>query len=305
MRYAEISEPLTRLIAKDEPYHWQDEQQAAFEKLKRLLCTEPVVAMYDADAMVTEVHTDASSKALSGILFQGTKTTVLRMIYAVSKRTTSAETKYHSSRLELYAIIWTLNDNLRHYLLGIRFTVITDCQALVYLNIHKTTKPQIARWYEVLQEFDFEIKYRPGIRMPHVDALSRAICDDAEPVLSVDAEISNGIEVFIAMTKHEAVRLLQVTDEHVRRLTSMLNENQSGVTNSELDGYQLIEGVLYKSHQGKPLLVVPKSRSYRSARLWTTLRSRPHARTNNRRLLVRWDETLCETPYSYVRGLSH
>jgi len=119
--------------------------------------------MYSPDAEITEIHTDASSKALSGILFQGPKSTQLKMVYTVSKRTTLAESKYHSSRLELFAIIWTLN-RLRQYLLGIRFTVVTDCQALVYLNIH-TTKPQIARWYEIFQEFDFEIKYRPGTRM--------------------------------------------------------------------------------------------------------------------------------------------
>jgi hypothetical protein len=65
----------------------------------------------------------------------------------------------------------------------------------------------------VRQEFDFEIKYRPGTRMSHVDALSRVICDGAEPVNSVDAEILSRAEVFIAMTKHEAVRLLKATNE--------------------------------------------------------------------------------------------
>jgi hypothetical protein len=92
VRYAEIAEPLTQLIAKDAPYSWQNEQQMAFEKLIGLLCTEPTVPMYNPDAIMTEVHTDASSKALSGVLLQGTKTTDLKMIYAVSKRTTPAET---------------------------------------------------------------------------------------------------------------------------------------------------------------------------------------------------------------------
>ncbi|CAI6358840.1 unnamed protein product [Macrosiphum euphorbiae] len=213
--------------------------------------------MYNPNAAVTEVHTDASAKALSGILFQGDRTTDLRMIYAVSKRATSAESKYHSSRLELYAIIWTLN-RLRHYLLGIRFTVITDCQALVYLNVHKTTKPQIARWYEILQEFDFEIKYRPGTRMSHVDALSRVLYDGAEPDDSVDVEISNRVDVYVTMTKHEAVRLLQATDEGTRRIIELLN-GEPTQNNNEATGYQVTEGVLYKVHRGRPLLVVPKS----------------------------------------------
>lgn len=98
--------------------------------------------MFDPNAEVTQVHTDASAVALSGILLQGPTGTELHMVYAVSKKTTEAESKYHSSRLELYAVIWSLN-RLRPYLLGIRFTVVTDCQSLVYLNMHKTVKPQI------------------------------------------------------------------------------------------------------------------------------------------------------------------
>jgi len=94
------------------------------------------------------------------------------MVYCVSKTTTNTEQNYHSSKLELYAIIWTL-ERLRHLLLGIKFTILTDCQALVYLKIHKTTKPQVAWWFDTLHEFDFEIKYRPGSQMAHVDALSR------------------------------------------------------------------------------------------------------------------------------------
>lgn len=257
VKYAEVAEPLTLLTAKDAPYEWREEQQAAFNKLKCALCAEPVVAMYRPDAEITEIHTDASSKALSGILFQGQKSTQLKMVYAVSKRTTLAESKYHSSRLELFAIIWTLN-RLRQYLLGMRFTVVTDCQALVYLNIHKTTKPQIARWYEVFQEFDFEIKYRPGTRMPHVDALSRAPHDEEGTVRSVEDELSDRVDLFVAMTKFEAVRLLQATDERVRRLMEILN-GPTNEKNDEVNDYQVTEGVLYKVCNGRPLLVVPKA----------------------------------------------
>ncbi|KAL4092164.1 hypothetical protein QTP88_026717 [Uroleucon formosanum] len=108
----------------------------------------------------------------AGMMLQGEFTSNLHMVYCVSKTTTNTEQNYHSSKLELYAIIWTLG-RLRHLLLGIKFTILTDCQALVYLNIHKTTKPQVARWFNTLHEFDFEIKYRPGGQMAYVDALSR------------------------------------------------------------------------------------------------------------------------------------
>ena len=107
--------------------------------------------MYSPDAKVTQVHTDACSRGLAGVLLQGDNETSLHIVYCVSKTTTEAERKYHSERLELFAIIWTL-ERLRPFLLGLRFTVLTDCQALVYLNIHKTAKPQIARRFDSLQE---------------------------------------------------------------------------------------------------------------------------------------------------------
>lgn len=69
------------------------------------MCDDPVVRMYDPNAAVTQMHTDASSRDLSGILLQGAFSTVLHMVHVVSKITKTAESKYHSSSLELYAII--------------------------------------------------------------------------------------------------------------------------------------------------------------------------------------------------------
>lgn len=105
IKYAQIAAPLTCLTGKDVPFVWPESQDNAFTALREILCNEPVVRMYNPEAAVTQVHTDASSLALSGILLQGEAPTTLHMVYAVSKKTTSAESKYHSSRLELLAII--------------------------------------------------------------------------------------------------------------------------------------------------------------------------------------------------------
>jgi len=114
VNYAKLAAPLTSLTGKNTVFTWKDEQQKSFDELKRILCSEPVVAMYSPTAPVTQIHTDASSVALSGILLQGPTPNELRMVYAISKTTTDAESRYHSSRLELYAIIWTL-DRLRPF----------------------------------------------------------------------------------------------------------------------------------------------------------------------------------------------
>jgi len=89
--YAQIVAPLTQLTGKDVPFDWSQEREEAFTTLWEALYNELVVSMYNPNAAVTEVHTDASRRALSGILLQGDTATTLQMVYAVSKRTTSAE----------------------------------------------------------------------------------------------------------------------------------------------------------------------------------------------------------------------
>uniref|UniRef100_A0A2S2R528 RNA-directed DNA polymerase n=1 Tax=Sipha flava TaxID=143950 RepID=A0A2S2R528_9HEMI len=254
--YAELSNPLNSLMKKDATFSWGEQQEAAFVALKSKLCEEPVVRMYDATAPITQVHTDASAVALSGILLQGDNEKQLHIVYAVSKRTTEAESKYHSSRLELYAIIWTLS-TLRSYLLGVRFTVITDCQALIYLNLHKNVKPQVARWFELLQEFDFDIKYRPGSRMAHVDALSRAAHSEPMPPDSVENVLAQRLEVCLTLTVEERVRLMQQGDLPTRTLYDQI-QNASRGENVAQD-YQVCNGLVYRKYRDKLLLVVPKT----------------------------------------------
>lgn len=175
------------------------------------------------------------------------------MVYAVSKKTTDAEAKYYSSRLELFAVIWSFS-RLHPYLLGIRFTVVMDCQSLVYLNIHKTDKPQIARRFEILQEFDFEVKFRPGSRMAHVDALSRvALPTHDKEDMSVEHELTERLDVFVAMTIVEKVRFMQQGDAASANLISLMKTTKTLTKHEKslTEPYELYDGVLYRRHAGR------------------------------------------------------
>lgn len=77
----------------------------------------------------------------------------MHLVYAILKKTTTAESMYHSTKLELMVVVWSANQ-LRHLIIGIRFTIITDCQVIIHLNTKKTLSPQIARWATMLSEFD-------------------------------------------------------------------------------------------------------------------------------------------------------
>lgn len=258
-KYAHIAEPLTRLTKKNERFQWTEAQEIAFNELKRLLISKPILRLFNPDLPVTEVHTDACADSLAGMLLQGDLNTPLHMVYCVSKKTTPVERQYHSSRLELMAIVWTLK-RLRAFLMGRKFVVCTDCQALVYLNENKTSKHQIARWFDILQEFDFEVRYRPGTRMAHVDAMSRAPVEEADS--SADQLCDAHPQAFTLITMNDRVAYMQQGDEATREVVKILmmdvaerNKRENGI----VSGFKLRDGILYRNVQGKDLFVVPKS----------------------------------------------
>ena len=68
-KLAEWAKRLTELISKDVQFKWEGRQQAAFEKLKEILCSEQVLAYPDFNAQLI-LTTDASKVAVAAILSQ-------------------------------------------------------------------------------------------------------------------------------------------------------------------------------------------------------------------------------------------
>jgi hypothetical protein len=93
------------------------------------LTNRPILKIFNPNWR-TEVHTDASKVGVAGILFQINDTTDKRHVIAYfSRQTTNAERHYHSYQLETLAVVEAFR-YFRVYLVGIRFTLITDCTAI-------------------------------------------------------------------------------------------------------------------------------------------------------------------------------
>ena len=75
-------------------------------------------------------------------------------------------------RKEMLAVVMSLK-HFRFYVLGRRFLVHTDHSALQWLRNFKEPVGQMARWYERLAEYDFEIVHRAGKNHANADGLSR------------------------------------------------------------------------------------------------------------------------------------
>ena len=65
--FAELAKPLTSLTKKDVPFEWTSEQQGAFEGLKKILSTEPLL-IYPDFSQSFIVACDASTKAVGAVL---------------------------------------------------------------------------------------------------------------------------------------------------------------------------------------------------------------------------------------------
>lgn len=251
-RFAHIAQPLSRLLKTGAVFDWGEAQVKAFETLKQKLTEHPVLQTFNAQAH-TELHTDASAAGLAGMLLQKDAGNNMRLVYAVSRRTTEPETRYHSSKLELLAIVWAVT-RLRAMLANIEFTVVTDCQALCYLNTQKSLNPQMIRWNDLLSEYNFKIVHRPGVRLAHVDAMSRA------PVETFEKE--GPIGVFALQSEEDLVQMHQSSDERIRVKKEILAKPADQRTRDErghVKGYELHDGVVYKRNGDRLLFVVPNT----------------------------------------------
>ena len=69
IRISEILAPLTKLCSKGVKYEWTEEQQKAFNLIKKLASQEVLLAYPDFNELF-EIHTDASDYQLGAVISQ-------------------------------------------------------------------------------------------------------------------------------------------------------------------------------------------------------------------------------------------
>jgi transposase InsO family protein len=241
--FAAIARPLTHLTKKTTEWCWGAEQTAAIETLKRVLTSDPVLAIYDPSREI-QIHTDASKVGLGGVLLQCQVNGEWRAVAYASRQTSEAEAKYHSFELEALAVVFAIQ-KFKVYVSGLKFRVVTDCSALRLAWSRRDLSPRIARWWLDLQEYDFEVEHRPGTSMSHVDALSR------NPVTEVTV---NHIE------EKAFIDALQDGDEEIQTILSNLElELKANNKNGLAKDYKFVNGLLCRVVAGGSRPVLPKS----------------------------------------------
>uniref|UniRef100_A0A3Q3NHK6 Gypsy retrotransposon integrase-like protein 1 n=1 Tax=Mastacembelus armatus TaxID=205130 RepID=A0A3Q3NHK6_9TELE len=171
--FATIASPLHHLTDKGRRFEWSEDCAAAFQQLKAALAVAPVLA-YPDPSQPFLLDTDASNVGVGAVLSQRGEAGE-RVVAYYSCSLSRAERNYCVTRRELLAVILAVR-HFRPYLLGTKFLLRTDHASLTWLLNFRQPEGQVARWLEILQEYDFEIQHRPGRRHTNADALSRRPC---------------------------------------------------------------------------------------------------------------------------------
>ena len=188
--YGQVAIPLTNLTAEKVPFTWGMDEQQAFDQLKALLTSAPVLAHPDP-AKQYIINTDASGYAVAGVLSQEQADGKVRPVAYYSRKMKDAEKRYDARNKELLAIVEAVS-HWRCYVDGSPHAtrILTDHKGLQWLNTAPELNDRQSRWVEKLSDIEYEVHYVPGPRNAAADALSRRADyedDDASPAAAAAA----------------------------------------------------------------------------------------------------------------------
>jgi len=171
--FTQVARLMNVLMRKDVKWQWGQEQQKAFDELKRVFTTKLVLAAPDLDKEF-RVEADASNYATGGVLSMKCSNELWRLVAFISKSLSDTERNYKIHNKEVLEVVRCL-EAWRHFLEGavVKFEVWTDHKNLEYFMKAQKLNQRQARWALDLLRFNFTLKHVPGSKMGKADILSR------------------------------------------------------------------------------------------------------------------------------------
>jgi hypothetical protein len=260
--FADIARPLHDLTRKASEWAWNKEHQEAFDALKKLVTSSPILIFPD-DHEPYKVEADSSDYATGAVLSQLGEDEKWHPVAFLSKSLSAVERNYEIHDKEMLAIIRALEE-WRHYLEGTQhpFDIWTDHKNLEYFMTAKKLNRRQARWSLFLSRFDFKLHHRPGKSSLKPDALSRRPDhgkgeDDNENVILLKPEylsikaIRQGHVLLVAGEKKllQEIRQSKIYDESVVKAVEELKKSPQkavlGEEWAEEQGLILFRGKVY------------------------------------------------------------
>lgn len=179
--FAKITKPLTNQLKKGEKIIHTKEFVESFALCKDILIGSQVLQMPDF-SQPFNLTTDASNFAIGAVLSQGPIGRD-RPIAFFSRTLNKAECNYSTIEKEALAIVQSAK-HFRPYLFGSKFNLYTDHQPLTYLFNIKDPNSRLVRWRLALEEYDYNIIYKPGKQNVVADGLSRIKINECNALTS-------------------------------------------------------------------------------------------------------------------------
>ena len=217
---AELSQPIRELLKKDTAWVWGEQQQLAFDSIKRAVTGDTCLALYDP-AKPTKVSADASSYGLGAVISQMQDGGVWRPVAFQSRALSDTEQRYAQIEKEALAVTWAC-ERFEDYLLGKDFCVETDHKPLVPLLSSKqldVLPPRVLRFRHRMMRFRFSIQHVPGKELIIPDTLSRAPVGSCQ--VGPDVSLSEDADHYLA----SVIAGLPATDRRLEELCLQQDED--------------------------------------------------------------------------------
>ena len=170
--FSALARPLCNLLSKDVTFEWSQAYEAAFDKLKTMLVSPPIMRSPNWD-LPFEIMCDASDYAIGAVLRQREDKKAF-VIYYASKTLDSAQSNYTTTEKEFLVVVFAL-EKFRSYIVGSPITIFIDHATLKYLLSKQDTKPRLTRWILLCQEFNLTIKDKKRVKNMVANHLSRLV----------------------------------------------------------------------------------------------------------------------------------
>lgn len=172
--FSSVVAPLTSLLSPAVPFEWTVDCQRAFDTVKVLLCSSPVLASPDF-SKAFKMDVDASSVGAGAVLLQEDEEGVDHPVCYFSRKFVGAQTRYSTIEQETLALLMALY-YFEVYVgsSALPVVVFTDHDPLVFLNRMYNNNQRLVRWALFVQGYNIEIRHKKGANNILTDALSRA-----------------------------------------------------------------------------------------------------------------------------------
>ena len=225
--FADIALPLREVTRKGNRFVWMEAQQAAFDRIKKMLIEAPTLAIYNPEREVI-IHTDASDVGVGAVLLQDG-----RAVAYHSHALSPAEQGYAAIEKECLAIV-SACVKFDHLLFGkANVRILSDHKPLttIFERPLEACPKRLQRMRLALQRYSIRVGYIAGSKNLVADALSRApaarVSDCPQTVLRLEIERTRNV-ASSRVTDHtlDRIRAAMTSDTTAGKLIHAIKTNR-------------------------------------------------------------------------------